>query len=349
MAFNLKRVRGEWLANLAHNLLKVRFEKDKPHGHAIRPVLVSYNITNRCNMRCEYCGYPQMDHRELKTSQMLRVLEKIRPGCPALDISGGEPLILKDIDRIMAHAYDLGFAPLVLNTNLLLMPKHEVLLDYIDQMIVSLDSTDPGTWDKVVGVKGACDRVMGLLREYAQEQDKKDFQININAVILPGMLDHILPLLDFAAEIGVSFNAVPRVDGFHPNPDIVGNPEYEALIDTLIERKQAGYPVLNTTLYLERVRDFLPYRCYATVTPKVGPLGEVYYPCTKVHWSAGNLLEEPSLWAVLQRAYRDAPLHHCGHLCYMSCYMEPIHYLEHPISFLVEGHLSRLVGKRNVS
>jgi MoaA/NifB/PqqE/SkfB family radical SAM enzyme len=347
MAFSLKRIRPQWLANLAKNIVKVRFQRDSARGREVYPVLASYNITNRCDMRCVYCGYPKMDRRELPTADKLRVLEKIRPGIPALDISGGEPLILPDVDEVIRYAYDLGFAPLVLNTDLMQMRRHEVLLDYVDQLIVSLDSTVPEIWDSIVRVKGACDRVMGNLRHYAQVQDEKGFQININAVILPEHLDQVLPLLDFAAEIGVSFNAVPRVDGFEPNPVLVGNPGYRALIDELIRRKAQGYPVLNTTLYLERVRDFLPYRCYATVTPKVGPLGQVFYPCTKMHWVAGNLLEEPSLWAVLQRAYREAPRHHCGRLCYMSCYMEPIHYLEHPIHFLVEGHLRRLVGRRN--
>jgi MoaA/NifB/PqqE/SkfB family radical SAM enzyme len=346
MSFSLKRLRGQWLANLGRDILKVRFQKQSARGREVYPVLASYNITNRCDMRCVYCGYPQMDHRELETKDVLRVLEKIRPGIPALDITGGEPLIRKDIDEVMAYGYHLGFAPFVLNTNLLNMHRHEGILDHIDQLIVSLDSTNPAVWDSLVGVKNATERVMGALRKYAAAQDEKKFQININAVILPDHLDQILPILDFAAEIGVSFNAVPRVDGFTPNPDLVGNPEYQALIDELIRRKEQGYPVLNTNLYLRRVRDFLPYRCYATVTPKVGPLGEVYYPCTKMHSQAGNLLEEPSLWAVLKRAYRTAPRHHCGHLCYMSCYMEPIHYLEHPISFLLEGHLKRLVGKR---
>ena len=83
-----------------------------------RPYVVSWNLTYRCNLACEHCyldagGRPSLadddafaDRRELNTEQCHDVVDQIASFAPeALTIlTGGEPLLRRDILSIVRHA-----------------------------------------------------------------------------------------------------------------------------------------------------------------------------------------------------------------------------------------------------
>jgi radical SAM protein with 4Fe4S-binding SPASM domain len=81
-------------------------------GAERRPVVV-WNCTRRCNLACRHC-YSDSDahrHPEMTTEQAMAFIEDIAAfGCPALLLSGGEPLIRPDVFDLMGHARDRGLA-----------------------------------------------------------------------------------------------------------------------------------------------------------------------------------------------------------------------------------------------
>lgn len=92
--------------------------------HKSHTVLAIIDVTNRCNLRCPVCfatagttGYvyePTLD--EIK--RMLINLRSNRPvPADALQLSGGEPTIRKDLPEIIRMAKDLGFRHVEVNTN----------------------------------------------------------------------------------------------------------------------------------------------------------------------------------------------------------------------------------------
>ena len=102
-----------------------------------RPYVVSWNLTYRCNLACEHCyldagGTPQVgtenfaDRSELGTEECFKVIDEIAafaPECVTI-LTGGEPLLRKDIWEIAGYAAEKRFTT-VLGTNGVLLRERE--------------------------------------------------------------------------------------------------------------------------------------------------------------------------------------------------------------------------------
>src|SRR6185436_12915133 len=86
-----------------------------------RPYVVSWNLTYRCNLACEHCYLdagprPEVrteafaDRSELSTEECFRVADEIAAFAPEclLILTGGEPLLRRDIVEIVRHAAGRG-------------------------------------------------------------------------------------------------------------------------------------------------------------------------------------------------------------------------------------------------
>ncbi|GKX30414.1 heme d1 biosynthesis radical SAM protein NirJ2 [Vallitalea longa] len=62
-------------------------------------------VTSRCNLRCEFCYEKQDNRKELSKDQIKHIIKFLKDnGCRTLMISGGEPLLRKDIYEIIEYA-----------------------------------------------------------------------------------------------------------------------------------------------------------------------------------------------------------------------------------------------------
>jgi MoaA/NifB/PqqE/SkfB family radical SAM enzyme len=93
MGNNFRRTSPGFIKNILINNLNRKLSKKS----FFRPILPSFFATLRCNLKCTYCGLVKSQVEELSTGQTYELLEKIRPGCQALSITGGEPLVRSDI------------------------------------------------------------------------------------------------------------------------------------------------------------------------------------------------------------------------------------------------------------
>ena len=126
-------------------MLKTKIETDNFQ----RPVLsLRISITNRCNIRCFYCHHdgviPQeyeMTVPEIET--IARVAKNI--GIKKIRLSGGEPLIRKDITNIVSRISSLRFQDVSLTTNGTLLEKYaQSLRDAgLTRVNVSFDTLKP--------------------------------------------------------------------------------------------------------------------------------------------------------------------------------------------------------------
>ena len=118
------------------------------------PVLCNYYVTYRCNAKCGFCDIWERPSPYINienAAQNLKALKKL--GVKVIDFTGGEPLLHREIDQLLALAKSLGFITTV-TTNGLLYPKlAERLQGKIDMLHFSLDSSDKETHDKMRGVK----------------------------------------------------------------------------------------------------------------------------------------------------------------------------------------------------
>jgi len=141
----------------------------KADGFA-RPYVISWNLTYRCNLACEHCyldagGSPQVetenfaDRSELDTEECFRVIDEIAgfaPECLTI-LTGGEPLLRRDILEIVTRAADRGLW-VVVGTNGVRITENvgRRLADAGARgLSLSLDALDPDRHDRFRRVRGA--------------------------------------------------------------------------------------------------------------------------------------------------------------------------------------------------
>lgn len=117
------------------------------------PVLCNYYVTYRCNATCSFCDiwerpspYVSLESAE----RNLKDLKKLR--VKVIDFTGGEPLLHRQIDQLLAMAKSMHFITTI-TTNCLLYPKWaERLRGLVDMLHFSLDSADAEEHDRLRGV-----------------------------------------------------------------------------------------------------------------------------------------------------------------------------------------------------
>ena len=143
----------------------------KPPGQEfVRPYVVSWNLTYRCNLACEHCyldagGTPLVDtenfadRSELGTEECFRVIDEIAafaPECVTI-LTGGEPLLRRDIIEIVrrAAARELW---VVVGTNGVRITENvarRLAEAGARGLSLSLDALDPDRHDRFRKVRGA--------------------------------------------------------------------------------------------------------------------------------------------------------------------------------------------------
>jgi len=114
-------------------------------------------LTGSCNLRCKHCsvGLDQYKVRqELPDRHILKILDRAAErGVRFVTFLGGEPATApQDLERICAHAHELGLA-LSFNTNLVELARIEALLKYpsVKNIVVSLDGASAPVHDQIRG------------------------------------------------------------------------------------------------------------------------------------------------------------------------------------------------------
>ena len=221
---------------------------------------VSWNLTQRCNLTCTHCymsAFSGADSsQELSTEECRRVIddmEKVNPNL-FLILTGGEPLIRKDIFDIAAYAADKGFS-VVLGTNGVLLREkqaREMRHSGIQGASISLDSTDPVKHDEFRRLEGAW---KGAVRATSVLKDEGlDFSIHMS--VMDWNTAEITDMIELARALGakvLNFFFLVRTGRGENLVDIVPM-QYEEILAQLAraqgvgERNGSGQPtVLDQT------------------------------------------------------------------------------------------------------
>lgn len=170
-----------------------------------RPIVVSYEVTLSCNCNCHHCdlGGPVKDEEHITPEQYRQITRDLRP--LAAQISGGEPLLRKDIVDIVRAIRKAGTIYIILVTNGVLLDEGTYLSlreAGVTQFSVSLDFPDerhddfrrhPGLYRRLE------ERLPGLARLGFRD-------IILNTAITSVNLGEILPLARKASEWGVDIS-----------------------------------------------------------------------------------------------------------------------------------------------
>ena len=164
-------------------------------GRPIRDLRIS--VTDRCNFRCTYCmpksvfghEYRFMDRKELLTFEELEQVAHVfvALGVEKIRLTGGEPLLRKEIEQLVARLGAIDGLDLTLTTNAsLLARKAEALRDAgLDRVNVSLDSLDDATFRAMNDVDFPVARVL----EGIEAAAAAGLPVKVNAVVKRGVND----------------------------------------------------------------------------------------------------------------------------------------------------------------
>ena len=183
------------------------------HNRTIRDLRIS--LTDRCNFRCFYClpnGEPPMARKEtLLTFEEIAYLADIfvSLGIEKLRLTGGEPLIRKDVPKLVAQLAKLNpqLRDIALTTNGFDFPRHAEALRNagVDRVTISLDSLDRDKFKQITGVD-ALDKVFAAI---ASAKQYGFSPVKINAAVIRGHNDdEFVDFARFAREQDISMRFI---------------------------------------------------------------------------------------------------------------------------------------------
>ena len=164
------------------------------------------SVTDRCNIRCFYCmpadNVEFMPRAELLSFEEIERVVRVGTslGIDRVRLTGGEPLVRRELDQLVARLVDIpGIVDIGLTTNaVLLADQAQQLRDAgLKRLNISLDALDPEVFRRVTR-RDSYDRVIAGIQA---ARDAGFSPIKLNAVAIKGMTeDQILPFAELARE-----------------------------------------------------------------------------------------------------------------------------------------------------
>ncbi|HET6460787.1 MAG TPA: radical SAM protein [Syntrophales bacterium] len=275
----------------------MKFEEKLKRGESIAIIQFQYNY--HCNFICEHCSVKRFQAKNKKRSLIPADVEKLAQqaddmGLARFVITGGEPLIFKDLEEVV-KAIDPQKFYINIDTNGWFLDEKrakELKGMGVDRVQLSIDSLDAEEHDHFRKAKGSHERAM----KAAAVALNAGLAIFIQTVVTKQRL-HSAEFLEFIdyfnkKDIGVFVTYAKPVGAWEGN------------FDVLVDRDDMDY-----MRKLEKV-----HNVYTHLTPAYGldmgcigvkgmvsvtQYGDVL-PCPYIHTSIGNILEEP-LRDIIQR------------------------------------------------
>jgi len=259
-----------------------------------------WELTYRCNAKCSICPYwrnPSDPDDELQLGDIKAGLDKLHAnGCRAVNFSGGEPTIRKDLEDIVGHASDLGmWTSMVTNGSLLTRERLRRLRDAgLDNLLISLDSLTPQVHDEHRGIKGLHAKVIQATRWLRDDFLKGHRTDGVMCVLTSLNLDEIDKVVRFADDLGVYIVIQPYHDKKTGN-SIFNAPIDARLVEDLIRLRNERRNLLCSDGYLRGLVTFASGsngpRCNAGRKYfSIDPYGYMH-PCVDMP-RAGHLLRD---------------------------------------------------------
>ncbi len=253
---------GQLAAKILTGFLK--FKAGRP-----RPLFASYNVTSRCNMKCSFCDWWKTNLPELPTKKALAAIDQVcNLDVSFFDLSGGEPLLRKDLPALARKASSYGCL-VSMNTNGTLLKNVGVskIADVLDVVVVSLDGPRE-IHDGIRGVAGTYDKAVEAIKSLRAGGVK----VGVNSVVtpwnievLPHFIEELRSLADFA-----------QVQPIHPYPPPPQNRPHPEAVSTLLEHllRLKHYDPKFLAVPLDFLKGFELF--FNGKTPKICHAGELY-------------------------------------------------------------------------
>src|SRR4051812_1022377 len=169
-----------------------------------RPYTLVAELSYRCPLHCPYCSNPaaitgERYRDELETEHWTRVFAQARAlGVLQLALTGGEPMVRRDLDELVAAARAAGLYSTLVTAGIHFTPERAAQLKAagLDHVQVSIQSPDPDENDHIAGVRSFDKKIAA-----ARAAREFGFPLTINCVLHRQNLDRIEELLALTEEL----------------------------------------------------------------------------------------------------------------------------------------------------
>jgi len=168
-----------------------------------RPTTLLAELTHRCPLHCPYCSNPidlARSQSELSTDDWKRVFTQARElGALQLGLSGGEPLIRRDLEELVAHAHSLGFYQTLVTSAVGLTRERAIRLKEagLEHVQISFQDSEKEIAETIAGT-----RSWDVKHQAAEWIKELDFAFSVNVVLHRANLDHLAEIIDMAGALG---------------------------------------------------------------------------------------------------------------------------------------------------
>ncbi|HAY22493.1 MAG TPA: heme b synthase [Desulfobacterales bacterium] len=208
--------------------------------------LLAWETTRRCNLACAHCraaaGMGPYEG-ELTTAEGKALLDDVAGMGPAVIIlTGGEPLLRKDIFELAAYGAGLGHRMVMAVNGTLLTPEiaRRLREANIQRLSISLDGASAASHDRLRQVPGAFDAALHGIK--VLQEAGLPFQINTTVIV--ANRNELPAIYDLAQKLGAAahhvFVLVPTGRGEQIKDQLLSAEDYEETLCWLLARQREG-------------------------------------------------------------------------------------------------------------
>lgn len=162
---------------------------------------ICWNITTRCNQGCKYC-HRFLNINDLSFEENQKILENlIEDGVTDITWTGGEALIYEDVDKLIKQAYKNGIKNKLITNGKLLSKSDMKIINYLDSLTLSLDSTNNEINKKLGRGEEHFDDVKYILDFI--KNNNVNIKLRINTVINKLNIDTISEFISFLNDYNI--------------------------------------------------------------------------------------------------------------------------------------------------
>jgi len=246
---------------LKHNL-ESRFLKKR------KPLLAGFKITYQCNLKCSGCPFWKLKGPHISFDRALAVLDQFyKAGIRLLIFEGGEPFLWRhknqQFSTLVREARQRFFCTgVTTNGTLPLETEADVVWVSIDGLRETHDQNRGKTFDRILSNIDASSHPNILAN------------VTINRINYKELPELVKFLTNRVKGITVQFY-YPYA---HTTNLWLPEKERTKILDTLIELKRSGYPLLDSVSTLSALKDNR-WRCHPWLIASAEPDGRVTYGC----------------------------------------------------------------------
>ncbi len=173
------------------------------------------SVTDRCDFRCVYCMAEEMEfvpREQLLTLEELNEITRafVELGVNKVRITGGEPLVRRDIDQLFENLGQLkGLDELTLTTNGSQLPKYagKLVKSGVKRINISLDSLNKDLFKELTRT-GNLDHVLAGI----DSAINAGLKVKLNSVVLKNRnVDEVINLVDYAVTKGIDISFIEEM------------------------------------------------------------------------------------------------------------------------------------------